>query len=273
MSCGDSHSGAVDVDGRVFTWGSYKGSAGHLGYTAETSKQTVPKLMDKLPTGSARVRGGPPHGPSTPPHSIGPLTILPLSLAWARSSIRFVAHRLATARSCLCGRHPPPPRNSRMGVPAPPSQVVKIRSGANHTAVVTNAGTALAWGYSEQGQLGKVLVHLELRGNRSNGVALTPYPLRVFSFEGGPDAAATGGPDFVSPRRRRRVEEIEDVFCGGYCTFILTRTDKVGGGGGGGGGDGQGFGTKGCLLFFFRQPLCTASWVPSWCPSGRVCWP
>jgi hypothetical protein len=57
MSCGDSHSGAVDSDGRVFTWGSYKGSSGHLGYTAETSKQTVPKLMDKLPTGSARVWG------------------------------------------------------------------------------------------------------------------------------------------------------------------------------------------------------------------------
>ena len=30
VSCGDSHSGALDSTGRVFTWGTYKGSAGHL---------------------------------------------------------------------------------------------------------------------------------------------------------------------------------------------------------------------------------------------------
>jgi alpha-tubulin suppressor-like RCC1 family protein len=137
----------------VFTWGSYKGSSGHMGYTAETSRQTTPKLMDNLTTDGARV--------------------------------------------------------------------VKIRSGANHTAVVTNAGTALAWGYSEQGQLGKVLVQLELRGNRHNGVALTPHPLRVYCMED------VGGSDSVPARRRRKLEEIADVFCGGYCTFILTTTGKV----------------------------------------------
>ena len=154
VSCGDSHSGAIDGTGRVFTWGTYKGSAGHLGYTAETRKQDVPKEMEKLPTAGSRV--------------------------------------------------------------------VKIRSGANHTAVVTEAGGIVSWGYSEQGQLGKVLVHLELRGNRHNGVALTPYPLRVTSVEDVP-----GGADFTSPRRRRKVEECEDVFCGGYCTFVLTRSGKV----------------------------------------------
>jgi hypothetical protein len=156
IACGDSHSGVLDDRGRVFTWGTYKGSAGHLGYTAETRKQATPKLMDKL----LRVRS--------------------------------------------------------------------IKCGANHTAVVTDRGAVLSWGYSEQGQLGKALVTLELRGNRSNGVALTPYPLRVTTLEpAGAAAGAGAGPDFVSPRRRRRQEEVAEVFCGGYCTVILTTTSRV----------------------------------------------
>lgn len=41
VACGDSHSGAVTKDGDVFTWGTYKGSGGHLGYNADTKKQKV----------------------------------------------------------------------------------------------------------------------------------------------------------------------------------------------------------------------------------------
>jgi hypothetical protein len=63
-------------------------------------------------------------------------------------------------------------------------------------------------------------VQHELRGNRHNGVALTPYPLRVITYES-PDAT------FASPRRRRVVEAAADVFCGGYCTFIKTFSGKV----------------------------------------------
>lgn len=58
-------------------------------------------------------------------------------------------------------------------------RVEKLSCGSNHTAALMDTRMVVAWGYSEQGQLGKNLVQHELRGNRHNGVALTPYPLRV----------------------------------------------------------------------------------------------
>ena len=186
VACGDSHSGCLDDKGRVYTWGTYKGSGGHLGYTADTKKQETPKEM------------------------------------------------------VLSGA----------------GKVVKVSSGANHTAVLTEKGSVLAWGYSEQGQLGKSLVHLELRGNRHNGVALTPYPLKVITH----DEAAN---PLVSPRRRRRVETCADIFCGGYCTFIKTTTGRVR------------VVWWECVAWMLCLPTCVfqPSWVCPVCPAALCVWP
>ena len=50
-----------------------------------------------------------------------------------------------------------------------------LSCGADHTAVVTTDGVAVAWGNGEQGQLGRPVVSCSLRGNRSKTLLLTPY--------------------------------------------------------------------------------------------------
>lgn len=46
IGAGDSHSVALDATGRVFAWGTYKGSDGYLGFDAVTQKQGTPRLME-----------------------------------------------------------------------------------------------------------------------------------------------------------------------------------------------------------------------------------
>ena len=111
IGAGDSHSIAVDATGRVWAWGTYKGSDGYLGFDADTRKQAEPRLMDAV----TREYGG----------------------------------------------------------------AVQLSCGADHSAVVTTSGVAMAWGYSGQGQLGKLTTERGLRGNRTSAIALTPYPIHI----------------------------------------------------------------------------------------------
>jgi len=45
IACGDSHSIALDSEGRVFAWGTYKGADGYLGFDAKTKKQAEPRFL------------------------------------------------------------------------------------------------------------------------------------------------------------------------------------------------------------------------------------
>ena len=48
IACGDSHSIALDSEGRVFAWGTYKGADGYLGFDAKTKKQAEPRFLSDV---------------------------------------------------------------------------------------------------------------------------------------------------------------------------------------------------------------------------------
>ena len=48
IACGDSHSIALDAEGRVFAWGTYKGADGYLGFDSTTKKQAQPRWLSDV---------------------------------------------------------------------------------------------------------------------------------------------------------------------------------------------------------------------------------
>lgn len=85
-------------------------------------------------------------------------------------------------------------------------KVRQVACGAHHTVAVTEAGSAVAWGYAEQGQLGRAAPAMNLRGGRHKRAPLTPYEIR---------ATKAAGKAWVG------------VWAGGYCTYLQSKTGEV----------------------------------------------
>jgi regulator of chromosome condensation len=118
---------------------------------------------------------------------------------------------------------------------------ITLSCGADHSAVVTAGGAAVAWGYGGQGQLGRAVTEVRLRGNRTNAIQLTPHGL-VFPTIGGAKNTRCSAAAFTSPvgAKRRRVDvdiyaakaALEGpvprptairAFACGYSTFVVVR--------------------------------------------------
>ena len=50
VTAGDSHTSALTSEGQVYSWGAYKDSNGHIGYSASKDKAAAPTLVPNLPT-------------------------------------------------------------------------------------------------------------------------------------------------------------------------------------------------------------------------------
>ena len=81
------------------------------------------------------------------------------------------------------------------------NKVIKVASGNDHTAALTESGHIYTWGCAEQGQLGRVAGWFASRGGRRGiGYILIPKVVRL-----------------------RRDHKFKDVFCGSFCTFGITK--------------------------------------------------
>lgn len=80
-------------------------------------------------------------------------------------------------------------------------RVARVACGSNHTLALLRDGRVLAWGYGEQGQLGRRVTQRTLRGRRGFAPSLTPYLVEV------------GG-------RASRSKRAVGVFAGGYHSFV-----------------------------------------------------
>lgn len=87
----------------------------------------------------------------------------------------------------------------------PADQVIRIASGADHTAAVTAGGVLLTWGTGQTGQLGRVGERINDRTKMET--LLLPHPV--------PIKGAT------------RRNKIVDVNCGTYTTFAITADGSV----------------------------------------------
>ena len=138
-------------------------------------------------------------------------------------------------------------------------RAVSISCGADHTGIVTSDGLPVVWGYSGQGQLGKLTTERSLRGNRTAAIALTPYPIRIKAPK--LKAVAAGAADgeevqeaassssssaaAAGKKRRRGADSASSsaaststtapggglaasaIFCVGYSTYVATRDGRL----------------------------------------------
>lgn len=89
---------------------------------------------------------------------------------------------------------------------SPADQVLRIASGADHTAAVTAAGALLTWGNGQQGQLGRVGERMSDRVKMSTLLEPHPVPFK---------------------RSRGVSNKIVDVNCGTYATFATTADGHI----------------------------------------------
>ena len=83
-------------------------------------------------------------------------------------------------------------------------QVLRVASGADHTAAVLASGGLLTWGNGQTGQLGRIGERVSERVKADT--LLHPHPV---------------------PFKSRKSVKIVDVNCGTYATFALTATNEV----------------------------------------------
>lgn len=176
VACGGMHTVALTEDRRVYTWG--VNDEGALG------RHTAGELWEKSGLG-----GGEPGDPYTPgqvalPAAAGPAVqisagdshtcaLTESGAVWAWGTYRDGSGVMgfgATTRIQLtpvCVHQPA----------TPAQQVVRLASGADHTAGVTSSGELLTWGSGQQGQLGRVGERLSDRVKM--GTLLTPHPVPI----------------------------------------------------------------------------------------------
>ena len=86
---------------------------------------------------------------------------------------------------------------------------VKIASGSDHLVILTTDGSIVSMGCGEQGQLGRVAECFALRGGRKGvKLLLTPGIVQFWRPRGSP------------------VPKFDDIFCGSYHTFALSRDSQ-----------------------------------------------
>ncbi|KAI3438963.1 hypothetical protein D9Q98_001377 [Chlorella vulgaris] len=205
IACGGMHTVVLTEDRQIFSWG--VNDEGALG------RETAGELWEK--SGNASGQPGDPYVPGkvAVPQEAG--TVVQLSAGdshtcaltamgavWAWGTYRdssgvmgFGTHtRIQLTPVCVYE-----PRKAE-------DQVVRIASGADHTAGVTAGGTLLTWGNGQQGQLGRVGERLSDRVKMET--LLTPHAV---------------------PFRRIRgtSNRISDVNCGTYGTFATTSSGQI----------------------------------------------
>ncbi|KAA3679170.1 regulator of chromosome condensation [Paragonimus westermani] len=161
VTAGDSHTAALDTDGQVWLWGTFRGPNGPIGLTQAGEISMLPRrlLMDQsVLSVSATVDGRP------------------------------VSNISITSSSHLM----------------PGARVIKIASGQDHLACLTDEGRLYTMGCGEQGQLGRIAERFARTGGRSGMSALLhPAECRV-----------------------RGAVRFSDAWAGGFATFARCQATK-----------------------------------------------
>ncbi|KAF6776206.1 hypothetical protein AHF37_04270 [Paragonimus kellicotti] len=161
VTAGDSHTAALDTDGQVWLWGTFRGPNGPIGLTQAGEISMIPRrlLMDQsILNASATVDG------------------------------RTVSNSSTVSSSHLM----------------PGARVIKIASGQDHLACLTDEGRLYTMGCGEQGQLGRIAERFARTGGRSGMSALLhPAECRV-----------------------RGAVRFSDAWAGGFATFARCQATK-----------------------------------------------
>ncbi|KAL4446354.1 hypothetical protein ABPG77_003161 [Micractinium sp. CCAP 211/92] len=205
IACGGMHTVALLEDGRIFSWG--VNDEGALG------RETAGELWEKSGQASSKPGDAYTPGEVAMPEEAGKVVQLSVGdshtcaltetgAVWAWGTYRdasgvmgFGPHtRIQLTPTCV------------YDAKKADEQIVRIASGADHTAGVTAAGHLLTWGNGQQGQLGRVGERMSDRVKMDT--LLTPHP--------------------VPFKRVRGVSnKIVDVNCGTYATFATTADGHI----------------------------------------------
>ncbi|GAB4814630.1 hypothetical protein N2152v2_001676 [Parachlorella kessleri] len=205
VACGGMHTAVLTAVGEIYTWG--VNDEGALG------RETAGELWEKSGEGSGNPSDPYVPGLVTLPDSAGRIVqisagdshtvaLTELGAVWGWGTYR--------DSSGVMGFGP----HTRMQLTpvllyqpkAPGDQVLRVASGADHTAAVTASGHLLTWGNGQQGQLGRVGERMSDRVKMST--LLMPHPVPFKRSRG------------VSGR-------IVDVNCGTYATFAVTSDGHI----------------------------------------------
>ena len=194
LACGGMHTVALTADGKLYTWGcNDEGALGRR--TSGIEDESVPGLVE-LCEHLVQVSAGDSHTAA--------LTEDGQVYSWGcfRDANGPIGLTPDLRKSDI------PKRvidlSSKFG------RVLKVSSGNDHAAAVTENGCLLTWGVAEQGQIGRIAECLSIRGGRKGLRAiLMPGLVRFPGY------------------RRHHQPFITDVFCMGYHTFAITDTNEL----------------------------------------------
>jgi regulator of chromosome condensation len=172
ISAGDSHSAALTNTGHVYAWGTFRGDAGVMGFSAaerfavrspgtslvyfrhNRSLQTCGPALEHSQHAQRS------HSLRRVPHRILCMQLLP-QLVWAP---RLAAH-----------------------------QVVKLQSGVDHVAARCANGDVLTWGSGQAGQLGRIGCRMSDRAHTGLEMVTHPAPMHLpLSLRSKPRSIACG---------------------------------------------------------------------------------
>lgn len=122
----NNYSAALNNKGELFTWGS--GEFGRLGYSTETKQQKIPRIIKNL-LGKKIMKvslGG---------YHVGAITSEGALFTWGRGINGQLGHGNINNEEC--------PKEVKF---YPPSQIINISCGENHSLAISNEGYVFAWG-------------------------------------------------------------------------------------------------------------------------------
>ncbi|CAH8640922.1 unnamed protein product [Schistosoma intercalatum] len=140
VSAGDSHTAALDTNGQVWLWGTFRGASGPIGLTQPGEICSTPRLL----------------------------------LAYTMNSSSEHNDGVSNNESKLSSR------STNTALLTSSTHVVKIASGQDHLVCLTDEGRLYTMGCGEQGQLGRVAERFAKDGGRSGiSSLLQPTECRV----------------------------------------------------------------------------------------------
>ncbi|CAH8582096.1 unnamed protein product [Schistosoma turkestanicum] len=140
VSAGDSHTAALDTNGQVWLWGTFRGASGPIGLTQPGEICTTPRPL----------------------------------LPYAMNSSTENNDNVPNSDPKLSNR------STNTALLTPSTHVVKIASGQDHLVCLTDEGRLYTMGCGEQGQLGRVAERFAKDGGRSGiSSLLQPTECRV----------------------------------------------------------------------------------------------
>ncbi|CAI8024748.1 Regulator of chromosome condensation [Geodia barretti] len=196
VECGGMHTVALTGEGKVFTWGC--NDEGALGRPTNSEAEAfTPGLVDRLKgVKIVQVSAGDSHTAA--------LSEAGTVYGWG------IFRDNNGAFGFLPPPSPPTPSPSPHIIYSAPNKALKITSGCDHMAIVTEHGDIYTVGRAEQGQLGRIAECFSSRGGRK-GISLLLKP------------------DVVRVRVKRKADKpkFTDAFCGSYQTFAVTEKGEV----------------------------------------------